>query len=80
MKTEHDPDGTFAACESLLSEDEGAVPTHALRVVFFLDQDGDEMYHFAHEGQATLSTWLGSLELLKEDLITELRGTRNEED
>ncbi len=69
---------TFEATADLI-EGEG-IPTHAFRVVFYLDADGDEVYSFAHEGEANLSSWLGALELLREDILAEFRGQRLEAD
>jgi hypothetical protein len=52
---------------------EGATATHAFRIVFFIAEDGDEQFSFAHAGSANLSTWLGGLELVKDLLLSELR-------
>ena len=65
---------TFEATADLVPE--GAVATHAFRVVFFVDDSGEEMYSFGHEGEANFSSWLGALEVLKEDMIADFRGHR----
>ena len=67
---------TFEATADLLEGN--GIATHALRVVFYLDENGDEVYSFAHEGEANLSSWLGALELLREDIISAFRGKRVE--
>ena len=69
---------TFEATADLLPE--GGTATHAIRIVFYLDSDGEERYSFAHEGAALLSSWLGCLELAKEDIIAEIRQDRLRED
>ena len=78
MQIDHDPNGTLAAMADLIPE--GALPSHALRVVAYLDEDGDEMYSIAHEGRANLSSWLGLAELFKENMLAEFQGYRMKDD
>ena len=65
---------TFEATADLIPE--GGVATHGFRVVFYVDQDGEERYSWGHDGSATLTSWIGGFELLKEDLIAEFRRDR----
>lgn len=55
---------------------EGAIATHALRIVFFIEPDGEECYTVDHEGDATLGAWLGACELAKEEILSQFRGPR----
>lgn len=49
----------------------GVVPQHSVAVVAFFDGEGETRYAFRLEGEASLSSVLGLLEIVKQHVIRE---------
>jgi hypothetical protein len=54
---------------------DGAVPIHSVRIVEFLDEEGEPQLRFKVDGDVRLATTIGVLAIVQDSYVTEVRET-----
>ena len=66
-----DEDEDFSGVMDLVPE--GGMPVHAIRIVEYLDSDGEPGLRFKVDGDVRLTTTIGTLAVVQDSYVTEVR-------
>lgn len=66
-------DADFSGVADLIPE--GCLPLHAIRIVEYALPNGTSDFHFKVDGDVNLSTTIGTLAIVQDAYVTEIRET-----